>query len=377
MKFFVEKSVFLKALSHGQSVVEKKTTVPILSHLLLKAEESKLILTSTDFDLSLVEEIPAKIDVVGSVCVQAHLLFDIVRKLSDRSLVEIEANPNSNQIIIRSGRSKFELSYIIADEFPQITKTELTHTFHLPSKTLKEMITKTESSMSADEARYNVCGIYLHCIAIGGELRMRSVATDYHRMACVEVEAPEAADGMPNVIIGKKAVVEMKKILDIASENVDIGLSENRMELTVEKDGYKAVLSSRLVEGNFPDYQTALTFHQDKTLIVPREDFMSAVDRVGTVVNQNIRAIKIKLLNNLATLSVVSAELGSATEEIDVDYPFDIEVELCVNVKYLLDVTQTIEEDEIECLIDNADSSVIIRGLGNQRSMFVLMPLTV
>ncbi|MBP9753344.1 MAG: DNA polymerase III subunit beta [Proteobacteria bacterium] len=377
MKFYVEKSVFLKALGHGQSVVEKKTTVPILSHLLLKAEDNKITLISTDFDLSLVEEIPAKIDVNGSVCVQAHILFDIVRKLSERSLIEIEANPNSNQIIIRSGRSKFELSYIMADEFPQITKTELTHRFSLPSKTLKEMITKTESSMSTDEARYNVCGIFMHCLAIGGELRMRSVATDYHRMACVEVEAPDAADSMPNIIIGKKAVFEMKKILDIASENVDIALSENRIELTVEKGGYKAVLSSRLVEGTFPDYQTALTFHQDKTLIVAREDFMGAVDRVGTVVSQNIRAIKIKLLNNLATLSVVSPELGSAVEEMDVDFPFEMDVELCVNVKYLLDVTQIIEEDEIEFLIDNADSSVVIRGLGNQRSMFVLMPLTV
>jgi DNA polymerase-3 subunit beta len=377
MKFFVEKSVFLKALSHGQSVVEKKTTVPIMSHLLLQAENDKLTLTSTDFDLSLVEEIPAKVDLNGSVCVQAHLLFDIVRKLSDRCLVEIEANPNSNQIVVRSGRSKFELSYIMAEEFPLITRADLTHSFTLSARDLKEMITKTESSMSADEARYNVCGIFLHCLAIGGDLRMRTVATDYHRMACVEISAPDEADGMPDVIIGKKAVFEMKKILDMVTDSVKVGLSENRIEISVEKEGYKAVLSSRLVEGTFPDYQTALTFHQDKTLIVAREDFVSAVDRVGTVVSQNIRAIKIKLNNNQAVLSVISPELGSAMEEMDVDFPFETNVELCVNVKYLLDVTQTIEEDEIEFLIDNGDSSIIVRGLGNQQSMFVLMPLSV
>jgi DNA polymerase-3 subunit beta len=377
MKFFVEKSTFLKALSHGQSVVEKKTTVPILSHLLLHAQKDKLILTSTDFDLSLVEEIPAKVDIDGSVCVQAHLLFDIVRKLSDKSLVEIEANPNSNQIIIRSSRSKFELSYIMAEEFPQITKTTLTHSFSLPTRDLKQMISKTESSMSVDDARYNVCGIFLHCLAIGGELRMRSVATDYHRMACVEISAPEAADGMPDIIVGKKAVFEMKKILDMASDKVNIGVSENRIELCVEKEGYKAVLSSRLVEGVFPDYQTALKFDQDKTLIVAREDFVEAVDRVGTVVSSNVRAVKIKILNNQAILSVVSTEFGSAIEEMDVDFPFETEVELCINVKYLLDVTQTIEEDEIEFLIENGDSSIIVRGLGNQQSMFVLMPLSV
>lgn len=375
MKFFVEKSVFLKALSHGQSVVEKKTTVPILSHILLSAKDSQLALTSTDFDLSLVETIPAKIDAEGSVCVQAHLLFDIVKKLSDKSLIEVSANLESNQIIIKSARSRFELSYIMADEFPQLTKAELSHTFNLQTNVLREMIAKTENSMSTDESRYNVCGIFMHCLTVDGVKKIRSVSTDYHRMSCVEFGAPENSDGMPDVIIGRKAVLEIKKILEMANDTVSFGVSENRIELVIEKEGYKAILGSRLIEGTFPDYQTALVFHQNKTLIVPRSEFIEVVDRVGTVVNQELRAIKIKLKNNSAMFSVVSPELGSATEEMDVEYNFDEEIELGVNVKYLLDATHVIEEDEIEFLIENSETSIVIRGVGNKQSMFVLMPL--
>jgi DNA polymerase-3 subunit beta len=375
MKFFVEKAIFLKALSHGQSVVEKKTTVPILSHILLSAKDNQLTLTSTDFDLSLVETIAAKIDAEGEVCVQAHLLFDIVRKLSNKSLIEVSANLDSNQIIIKSGRSRFDLSYIMSEEFPQLTKAELTHKFQLQTAALKEMILKTEGAMSTDESRYNVCGIFMHCLEVEGLSKIRAVATDYHRMACVELAAPVDSKGMPDIIIGRKAVLEIKKILEMADENLHFGVSENRIEITIEKEGYKAILGSRLVEGTFPDYQTAMTFHQDKTLIVPRTEFVEVVDRVGTVVSAELRAIKIKLKNNLATFSVVSAELGSATEEMDVEYNFDDEIELGVNVKYLLDVTQTIQEDEIEFLIENTESSIIIRGVGNKQSMFVLMPL--
>ena len=376
MKFFVEKNLFLKALGHGQSVVEKKTTIPVLSHILISAENDVLCLTSTDFDLSLVETIPAKIDRSGSVCVSAHLLFDIVKKLSDRSLIEIEAMDN-NQIVIRSGRSKFELSYLPSEDFPQITKAELTHTIEMPTRYLKEMIQKTESSMSVDESRYNVCGIFMHCILVAGALRLRAVATDYHRMACVELDAPESAEGMPEIIIGRKAVMEIKKLLDIAGEKVLFKVSENRIEIDFEKDGYKAVLSSRLVEGTYPDYQTALTFHQDKVLIVPREEFVTVVDRVGTVVSQNVRAIKITLSNNQAVLSVVSQEFGSAVEEMDVEFNSPTPVDLAINVKYLLDVAQTIEEDELEFLIDNAESSIVVRGVNNKTCMFVLMPLGV
>lgn len=377
MKIFVEKSAFLKALSHGQSIVEKKTTVPILSHVLLKAEGDTLHLTTTDLDMSLQEAIPAKVDSSGEICVQANVIFDIVRKLSERSLIELEANPDNNQVVIKSGRSRFELSYLLSEDFPQLAQTDLTHTFVFSAAKLKKMIEQTEGSMSIDEARYNVCGVFLHSVVKNGATLLRAVSTDYHRMALVEFPAPQGAESIPEVIVGRKAILDMKKLLDVAEENVQLGLSENRIELVIQKDGYKGVFSSRLIEGTFPDYQSALEENHDKTLLVPREDFVKAVDRVGTVVSQKVRAIKVILKNNQAQLSVVSPELGSALEEMDVDFPYDDAVELCVNVKYLLDVAQTITEDEVEFFITNADSPVIVKGINNTQSTFVLMPLGV
>lgn len=375
MKFFVEKPIFLKALSHGQSVVEKKTTIPILSHILLDAEDGKIKLLSTDFDLSLVEEIPAKVDVPGKICVQAHLLFDIVRKLSERSLIELEANLESNQLIIKSGRSKFELSYLSAEEFPQITQMPHSHTFELPTRYMREMIQKTEPSVCVDEARYNVHGMFMHTVLVGDSCRIRAVSTDYHRMSCVELKAPEGVESIPDIIIGRKALLEIKKLLDIAGEKLTIRLNDSKIEIDMQKDGYVATLASRLVEGNFPDYQSALDFPHDKAMIVPREDFISVVDRVGTVVSDKIRIIKLTLCNNQAVFSVISSEFGSATEEMDVDYPHETPIELCVNVKYLLDAAQIIEEDELEFLIDHEAASIIIRGLNNQSAIFILMPL--
>ncbi|MDP2193519.1 MAG: DNA polymerase III subunit beta, partial [Alphaproteobacteria bacterium] len=190
MKFFVEKAAFLKALSHGQNIVEKKTTIPILSHILLEAKEDKLYLTTTDFDTSLQETIPGKVDVEGAVCVSAHLMHDIVRKLSDRSLVEIEANPDNNQIIVKSGRSRFELSYLLAKDFPQITQTELQNEFVLTKAQLKEVIDQTEASMCINDSRFNVCALLMHSVTIDGKPKLRFVSTDYHRMACVELDAP-------------------------------------------------------------------------------------------------------------------------------------------------------------------------------------------
>ncbi|CAO4846408.1 MAG: Beta sliding clamp [Holosporales bacterium] len=377
MKFFVEKPIFLKALSHGQSVVEKKTTIPILSHILISAEQDKVRLMATDFDLSLVEEIPAKIDFEGKVCVQAHLLFDIVRKLSERSLIELETNPDSNQLIIKSGRSKFELSYLSADEFPHIASMPHSHKFTLPTRFMREMIQKTEPSICIDESRYNVHGMFMHSIESLGRPFIRAVSTDYHRMSCVELPAPEGGVSIPDIIIGRKALLEIKKLLDIAGEMLTVRLSDSKIEIDFEKDGYVATLASRLVEGNFPDYQSALEFQNDKTLIAPREEFISVVDRVGTVVSDKIRIIKLSLSENQAVFSVISSEFGSAVEEMDVDFPYETPIELCVNVKYLLDAAQIIEEDEIEFLVDHAQASIVIRGLNNKSAVFILMPLGV
>ncbi len=377
MKLSLEKGPFLKALSHGQSVVEKRTTVPILSHVLLTATKDGLLITSTDMDIALIETIPAKVEQVGTACVSAYMLYEIVRKLNDSNEVNVSLNKETAQLTITSGRSKFDISCLPAEDFPQLTQSELTHHFTLPAPVLKHLIDASKFAMSTEETRYHLNGIHLHTVATDGFNVMRAVATDMHRLACVGCESPGEAMGMPEIIVGRKTITEVRKLLDEAEQPVTIGLSNNRIEFAIEGNNTRAVLSSRLVDGTFPDYQTAMAIENDKIMIVGTKAFAEAVDRVGTVVNDKVRAIKLKLSENAATLSAVSSDFGSAVEELDVDFPYNEELEICFNVRYLTDIAGQINTEEMEMLLADGDSSVLIKPVNENQSTFILMPMRV
>ncbi len=377
MKLSLEKGPFLKALSHGQSVVEKRTTVPILSHVLLTATKNGLLITSTDMDIALIETIQAKVEHIGTACVSAHMLHEIVRKLSDASEINLSFNKDTLQLNITSGRSKFELSCLPVEDFPQLTQSELTHHFTLPAPVLKHLIDASRFAMSTEETRYHLNGIHFHTVSLDGSNIMRAVATDMHRLACVGCESPSEAVGMPEIIVGRKTITEVRKLLDEADQPITVGLSNTRIEFSIEGNNTRAVLSSRLVDGIFPDYQAAMAIENDKVLIVGTKAFAEAVDRVGTVVNDKVRAIKLKLSENAATLSAVSSDFGSAVEELDVDFPYKEELEICFNVRYLTDIAQQINTEEMEMLLADGDSSVLIRPVNESQSTFILMPMRV
>lgn len=377
MKLILDKATLLNALSHGQGVVEKRTTVPILSHVLLTAYANRLSITSTDMDLALIETIPADVAQTGSAAVLAHVFYDIVRKLSDTQRVELELNAEKTQLIVASGRSRFQLSCLPAEDFPQITQSELTHRFVLPAPVLKHLIDTTRFSMSTEETRYHLNGIHFHTLETDEGLTLRAVATDLHRLACVECLAPHEAAGMPAIIVGRKAINEVRKLLDEAEAPVNIGVSQSRIEFSFENERTQGVLSSRLIDGVFPDYQSALAVGNDKSLVVSTKDFAGAVDRVGTIVSDKVRAIRINIANNAATLSAVSADFGSAQEELDVTFPYTAEIDICFNVKYLMDIAQQISYPELELLLADADSSVLVRPVGDKHQTFILMPMRV
>lgn len=377
MKLSLEKGLFLKALAHGQSVVEKRTTIPILSHVLLTASNNGLSITATDMDMALIETIPAQTTDSGSICVSAHLLHDIVRKLSDRSLIELEVNHDSGQLIVTSGRSRFELPCLPSEDFPQLTQGQLSHRFTLPAPVIKHLIDTTRFAMSTEETRYHLNGIYFHTLEHEGIKVLRAVATDMHRLACAECESPAEAFGMPEVIVSRKTIHEISKLLDDAEKPIQIGLSENRIEFVLDGNSMQAVLSARLIDGGFPDYSSALAINNDKILVVPTKAFAEAVDRVGTVVNEKVRAIKVNLANNTATLSAISNELGKAEEELDVDYPYDQPLEVCFNVRYLMDIASQVPTEEMELLLVDTESSVLIRPTSNPHVIFILMPMRV
>lgn len=372
MKLTVDRSAFLKALSHGQSVVERRTTIPILSNVLLNATPMGLSLVTTDTDLALIESVPAIVTEPGSTTVSAQMLFDIVRKLPEGSTIEMTLVPESGQLNLKGGRSRFNLSCLPPEDFPQITQGELPFHFSLPIATFKKLLDRAKFAMSTEETRYYLNGIHFHIMEKDGKKILRSVATDAHRLAYIEAPLPTGAENMPGIIVGRKTITEARKLVDDSTAEVNISLSPTRIEFAFEN----AVLSSRLIDATYPEYEKAIPIGNDKTAIVDAKTFAAAVDRVATVSNDKVRTIRMNLGNNTLTLSAASHDLGNATEELAIDFPH-APIEIGFNARYLLDIAQQIDEDEAQVLLGNGEAPAIIKGMNDQEATYVLMPMRV
>lgn len=372
MRVTVERAALLKALGHVHRVVERRNTIPILSNVLLRADEGSLRLKATDLDIEVTETIPAEITEAGSTTVPAYMIYDIVRKLSDGAQVSLEMSPDMGQMQIRSGRSRFMLQALPESDFPDLAAGDLPHRFTLTAGDLKRLIEKTQFAISTEETRYYLNGIYLHTLDAGGAIVMRAVATDGHRLARVEIPAPTGSEGMPGVIVPRKAVAEIVKLVEDGSETITIELSSAKVRLTF--DG--VVLTSKLIDGTFPDYQRVIPAGNDKVLVVERADFSKAVDRVSTISSERGRAVKLALGDGRLTLTVNNPDSGSATEEIEVDYdatPIDIGF----NARYLLDITAQLDGDTALFKLADPGSPTIVQDREGASALYVLMPMRV
>jgi DNA polymerase-3 subunit beta len=377
MKFSIAKDVFLQALSHGQSVVERRSTVPILSHVMISTSSLGLSLTTTDIDMALIETIPATVESNGTVCTPAHLLHEIVRKLDSRHMIHVEAAQNS--LHIHSHKSKFTLSCLPSDEFPQLTHGALTHRFAVKASVLKTLIDKTRFSISTDSFTYYLNGILMNCL--DGVLRF--VSTDTFRLSAAEIPVPEGAKEMPKIIVGKKAIYEILKLIDGVKEDIVVGLSDTRIECSFQDETSSAVLTSRLIDGVFPDYEEAIFQQHDKVVILNKKEFSSALDRVATIVTEKIRAVRLLFEKGKLTLSALSQEFGSAVDEVDVDYGYDDSVSILFNAKYLSDVTSEISSQNIKISLTDQDTAILIQPVKEENdtehdnAYFIVMPLKI
>jgi len=372
MRVTVERAALLKALGHVHRVVERRNTIPILSNILLRAGDGALRLKATDLDIEVTETISADITESGSTTVPAYVIYDIVRKLSDGAQVSLEMAGDAGQVQIRSGRSRFMLQALPESDFPDLAAGDLPHRFTLPAADLKRLIEKTQFAISTEETRYYLNGIYLHTLDAGGSTVMRAVATDGHRLARVEIPAPKGSEGMPGVIIPRKAVAEIVKLVEDGSESITIELSSAKVRLTF--DG--VVLTSKLIDGSFPDYQRVIPAGNDKVLVVERADFAKAVDRVSTISSERGRAVKLAIGEGRLMLSVNNPDSGSATEEIEVDYdaaPLDIGF----NARYLLDITAQLDGDTALFKLADPGSPTIVQDREGATALYVLMPMRV
>ncbi len=315
MKLKADRATLIKALAHIQSVAEKRNTIPILANALIAVKDGKLSLTATDMEIAVVEEVPAASSRDGATTVPAITLYEIVRKLSDGAEVELDFTGGDAQLALRAGRYATSLVTLPTDDFPSMTAGQLPHRFHLTALALRGLIDRTRFAISTEETRYYLNGIFLHA-ADGADGRvLRAVATDGHRLARVEEPLPEGAGSMPGVIVPRKTVAELRKLLDEASGDVECALSDTRIQFTVGN----VQLTSKLIDGTFPEYERVIPRDNEKILRVGKKDFAEAVARVAAISNERSRPVKMTLARDLLTLSAASPEQGTATEELDGD----------------------------------------------------------
>jgi DNA polymerase-3 subunit beta len=372
MKAIVERATLLKCLAHIQSVVERRNTIPILSNVLIEARADGLRLMATDLDLQIVETIPAQIDLNGATTASAHTLFDIVRKLPEGAQVELATT--ADRMTVVASRSRFSLATLKRDDFPVIAETELPTQFTLSARELRELIDATRFAISTEETRYYLNGIYVH--APEGANTLRAVATDGHRLARIELDLPEGAANMPGVIVPRKCVAEVRKLIDEYPDEAPIGIALSSSKIRFRFSA-EATLTSKLIDGTFPDYSRVIPTANDKRLVVDTKALAEGVDRVAAIATtEKTRAVKLALGPGKVTLSVTSPENGTAAEDVSAEYTAD-PLEVGFNYRYLLDILAQVGSDSVDVHLADAAAPTLIRESDTSRALYVLMPMRV
>jgi DNA polymerase-3 subunit beta len=372
MKVTVERSELLRSLGHVHRVVERRNTIPILANVLVRADRAKLSLKATDLDLEVVDAIAAEVGPAGSTTVPAHMFYDIVRKLPEGAQVVLEASGDRAALSIRAGRSRFSLQTLPESDFPDLAPGEMTHKFALKAPDLKRLIDKTQFAISTEETRYYLNGIYLHAAGTEQAPTLRAVATDGHRLAQMELALPAGAAGLPGVIVPRKTVGEVQRLIDTGDTEVTVELSAGKIRFTVGE----VILTSKLIDGTFPDYGRVIPVGNDKELIVDKKEFEEAVDRVSTVSSERGRAVKLSLTAGRLLLSVTNPDSGSATEELEVEYEAE-PLDIGFNSRYLLDIAAQIESEAAVLRLADPGSPTLIQDKDPHGALYVLMPMRV
>ncbi|AQS87057.1 DNA polymerase III subunit beta [Neoasaia chiangmaiensis NBRC 101099] len=374
MKFKADRSTLIRALAHIQSVAEKRNTIPILANVLLSVEDGTLRLTATDMEIAVVEEVAAEVLRPGAVTAPAAVLYDIVRKLADNSVVELDHPGSDAPLALRAGKYATSLNVLPVDDFPSMVAGDLPNTFRIATATLRGLIDRTRFAISTEETRYYLNGIFLH-VAEGplGQM-LRAVATDGHRLARVETEVPAGAEGMPGVIVPRKTINELRKLLDEGTSDIEVNLSDTRIQFRAGS----VLLTSKLIDGTFPEYERVIPKGNDRILRVGKRDFADAVGRVAAISQERSRPVKLSVSPNLLTLSAISPDQGMAKEELDENsVVYDAPpIEIGFQARYLNDITDQIE-NEVEFAFADSAAPTLVRDTNSPSALYVLMPMRV
>jgi DNA polymerase III subunit beta len=372
MKLTMERSALIKALGHVQSVVERRNTIPILSNVLLSADGGAVTFSATDLDMEIVDETSAGVGAPGQITAPAHTLYEIVRKLPDGADVELKFAGDDPRLSIQAGRSRFNLPVLPSGDFPVMSSDGLSPPIQVDTADLMRLIDKTRFAISTEETRYYLNGLYLHTVSEGGETKLRAVATDGHRLALAEMPAPEGTGGAPGVIVPRKTVQEARRLLEDAGESVQLQVSPAKVRFEFGR----AALTSKVIDGSFPDYMRVIPRDNQKVVRIDNALFADAVDRVATISAEKSRSVKLAIEPGRLVLTVRNMEAGQAVEELEIDYdgePFEIGF----NARYLLDVAGQIGGETAEFRFADPASPTLVLDPTDAGVRYVLMPLRV
>lgn len=371
MRLTIERSALLKALNHVQSVVERRNTIPILSNVLVAAQGDTLRLTATDLDIEISESAPAEVERAGQTTAPANYLYDFVRKLPENTPVKLDVGADDGRLFISAGKSRLHLPILPAGDFPSMPSDGFETKFEIEPTELARLIDKTRFAISTEETRYYLNGIFFHTVS-DGDAKLRAVATDGHRLALADAPAPKGSVGMPGVIVPRKTINELKRLLDDASDLVEISVSPQKIRFALSD----AVLTSKLIDGSFPEYARVIPKSNSKKLRLDNKAFAEAVDRVATVSAERSRSVRLALEKDKVTLTVNNPDAGVATEDLPADYGAD-SMEIGFNARYLLDVAGQIEGEQALFELADSGSPTLVRDEADDQALYVLMPLRV
>ncbi|SQH74562.1 DNA polymerase III, beta subunit [Shewanella benthica] len=364
MKFSIDRDALLKPLQLVNGAVERRHNLPILANLLVEVSGHTLKMTGTDLEVELVGQVQLEGDVEeGRTTIPAKKFLDIVKSLPDQ--VEIKIEQQDNRLLLRSGRSRFTLATLPAEEYPNVEAFESDIEFTIKQGILKSLIDATQFSMANQDVRYYLNGLLLET---DGNV-LRAIATDGHRLALshrkIEANLPKK-----QVIVPRKGVVELQRLYEGEDLDVTIAIGDNAIRATTSS----AVLTSKLVDGRFPDYRRVLPKGGDKIVIASRNQLKQALLRASILSNEKFRGVRVQLENNLLKITANNPEQEEAEEIIDVEYD-NTPLEIGFNVSYLLDVLNNLPSDEVRITLIDGNSSALIENHIEENSMYVVMPM--
>lgn len=373
MKLSIERNALLKAVGQAQSVVERRNTIPILANLLIDAEGSSVSIRATDLDIEVIDKADAHVEKAGATTVSALTLNEIVRKLPDGALVSLAADSAAARLTVSAGRSTFSLATLPKEDFPHMASSDYSANFSVGAGVLRRLFDKSKFAISTEETRYYLNGVYFHVATNAeGQKVLRCVATDGHRLARIDGALPDGAADMPGVIVPRKTVGELRRLLDDDSVQIAVSVSETKVRFATPS----ITLTSKVIDGTFPDYSRVIPTGNTKKLEVDAAEFAAAVDRVATVSPERSRAVKLVLDQDKLVLSVNAPDTGAAEDELTVAYGDD-HLEIGFNAKYLIEIAGQVDRENAVFLFNTANDPTLMREGTDQSAVYVVMPMRV